>query len=96
MSSIAQLKVGHKGHIDGIKAFWLRHGQVVGRDSKTLQNTNANGCRFLLVCYSAPGKGWKKALNSCRAHIHAVGKSEDNCEIISMDLKHTCNESDAK
>ena len=96
MSSTSQLKVGQKGHIDSAKAFWQKHNQAVSRGVKTLQNTNRNGCRFFSVCYSAPDRGWKKAVGSCRAHINVVGKTEDNCEILSMDLQHTCHESEAK
>ena len=98
MTSTAQLKlkIGHKGHVDEAKAYWLKHNQVVGHNVKTLQSTNCNGCCFLSVCYSAPEKGWKKATTGCRAHIHLIGKTEDEVTIKSLDLQHTCNQLDVK
>ena len=98
MTSTAQLKlkVGHKCHVEEAKAFWLRHNQICGRDHKTVQNTNRNGCQFFSICYSVTAKGWKKATSGCRAHIHLIGKSEDNCEIVSMDLQHTCDDTSLK
>ena len=98
MTSTAQLKlkVGHKTSAVEAKAFWLKHNQVVGRDVKVLQNTSRNGCRFLSVCYTAPSKGWKKETAGCRAHIHVIGKTEDDCTVKSLDLQHTCNQLDVK
>ena len=98
MTSTAQLKlkVGHKGPASEAKAFWLRHDQICGRDVQTVQNTDKNGSRFLSICYSATKKGWKKATSGCRAHIHLIGNFEDNCEVVSMDVQHTCDDSAVK
>ena len=96
MTSTAQLKVGHRCSLLDARAFWLKHNHVVGRDVKTLQNTNKNGCCFLSVCYSAPSTGWKKCSTGCRAHIHVIGNTEDNCEVTSIDLQHTCDQSENK
>ena len=68
----------------------------MGRDVKTLQNTSKNGCRCLSVCHSAPTKGWKKAISGCRAHIHVIGKSKENCPIVSVDSQHSCGEFEEK
>ena len=96
MSSTLQLKVGHRGSVVEARTFWMRHNQLCGRDYKTLQSTSRNGCRFFSVCYTAPSKAWKKSPYGCRAHIHVVGKTEEDCEIVSMDLHHSCDQSENK
>ena len=96
MTSTAQLKVGYVVPFDEARKFWIKHNQEVGRDFKTLQNTSRNGHRYLSVCYTAPEKGWKKCVTGCRAHIHVIGKTEDKCEITSMDLQHTCDQTTNK
>ena len=95
MSSTHQLKLGYCSP-EVAKAQWLKHNQELDRSVKVLQNTSRNGLRYLSVCYSAPTVGWRKSHYGCRAHLNIVGKTLDECKIVSLDLRHSCDESDPR
>ena len=96
MSSTAQLKMGYFCPAIAAKAEWMRHNQAANRCVKTLQNSSKNGCRYLSVCYSAPTKGWTKAVYGCRAHINLIGSDPENVCIASVELQHTCKVEDSQ
>ena len=96
MSSTHQLKMGYCPSPNGAIAQWIRHNQEVSRDVKVLQSSFKNGCRYLSVCYSAPDTGWRNTDYGCRAHLNIVGKSLNECNIVSMQLQHTCEASESQ
>jgi MULE transposase domain len=90
MTSTSQLCVGMKVSKTNLKASWLKFNSDSGYHVKVVQNTKRPQARYLGICYSAPSKGWKQATDSCRAHVHAVGNTEDEMSILSVNLSHTC------
>ena len=86
----SQLHVGTKAPGDILKARWLQHNITMGRKVKVLQSSYKNGCRFLSVCCTANTKGWRKSDSGCRAHMNFTGATPDQCEIVSCDIRHTC------
>ena len=91
-----QLKTGYFGSAEAAKAEWLRHNQSVNRATRILQSNSKNGYRYFSVCYSAPTKGWHKTHYGCRAHMKLIGPSEDDVQIVSIDLQHKCQPEDAQ
>ena len=74
----------------------MKYHQLVDRDVRTLQSSTQQGFRFFSVCYSAPTKGWSKTHYGCRAHIKLVGNSEDDVQVRSIEMHHSCAPEDAK
>jgi hypothetical protein len=73
-----------------LKASWLKYNHDSGFDVKVVQNTERPKSRFFSVCYSAPKTGWKEAVNSCRAHVKAIGPNGNDMSITSINPSHTC------
>ena len=96
MSSTSQLKAGHFGSANVLKAEWLKYNHLVNRSVKTLQNSSKQGCRYFSVCYSAPTKAWNKSHYGCRAHINLIGKDPEDVLVSSVNLQHSCAAEDSK
>ena len=94
MTSTNQLAVGVRLSRTELKAKWFKFNHDSGYDTQIVQNISKPKARYLSICYSAPKKGWKKAYESCRAHIWAVGDTSDEMEITSIDLTHSCGRND--
>jgi hypothetical protein len=91
MSSTALLSFGQKVTHESVKSQWLKFNVEGGFDVHTSQSMLKPKARFFSVCYNAPVKGWKSAMDTCRAHVKAVGDSPDDMYITSVDLTHTCS-----
>lgn len=96
ITSSQQLAMGHKASHKQLKAQWLKHSHDTGHAVFTSQNVEKPKARFFSVCSTAPTKGWKSALDTCRAHIEAVGQNRESMEITSLDLNHTCGADGAR
>lgn len=91
MSSTHQLSIGQKLRLPELKAAWLKFNQNSGNEVQVVQNKKGPPAHYLNVCVAAPKVGWKKATDTCRAHIEAKGPSRDLLTIASVDLNHTCD-----
>jgi hypothetical protein len=81
-----------------LRAKWLKYNHDSGYDIKIVQNIERPKARYFSICYSAPKTGWKKAVSEsndiCRAHVKAIGNTQEEMEITSIDLTHTCGRDD--
>ena len=90
MSSDSVLDVPAKGKLSDLKKPWFRCNDRIGRQVKLLNSKGQNRVLWHSICCSAPLKGWRKNTTCCKAYIEIRGPNEDNCEVVGINLHHTC------
>jgi hypothetical protein len=94
MTSTSQLSVGALLSKTNLKSAWLKFNHDSGYDVKVVQNTTSPKAQYFSVCYSAPTTGWKHSTTGCRAHVKAIGSTEQEMSITSINLTHSCGRDD--
>jgi hypothetical protein len=89
-----RLAVGEIGGLSDLKATWLKYNHDNGNAVQVCWNVKeakGNKARYFSICVGAPKKQWSANSDCCKAHLRAVGTDQDNMEIVSMQLVHTCS-----
>ena len=94
MASTSLLTIGSKLKLSNLKARWLKYNNDSGYQIKVSHNIKGPPrARYLSVCYSASKTKWDINKECCKAHIKANGINRDSMEIISVEMQHTCSQS---